>query len=225
MDADEQLLAATAHDPRAFGEFYARHERAVFRFFLPPRAGRGGRGRPELWLFGIARNVLRRSAERRRVESRARARLRMAPLVLEDDMVVFAPKTFAGVDPVALPKKRQVERLDLGRAPIRLVGYGVDPEHGNGDPVFLVEGYRQTATAPFRGLTPRQLLLNGDAAATRQGGICLADSGSPQLLAGTNLALALTSTVAPEVDACRGVIQAQRLDTPSERRFLGRYLP
>ena len=31
-------------------------------------------------------------------------------------------------------------------------------------------------------------LLDGDAAATRQGGLCLADSGSPQLLARTNLA-------------------------------------
>jgi hypothetical protein len=140
-------------------------------------------------------------------------------------VVLFAPRTFAGVAPVELPRERQLEHLDLRRAPVRLVGYGLDPEHGNGDPVFIVEGYRQTATAPFRGLTPRQLLLNGDAAATRQGGICEADSGSPQLLAGTNLALSLASTVAPEVDACRGVIQAQRLDTRSERRFLAHYLP
>jgi hypothetical protein len=33
MTSDEALLAATARDPRAFGEFYARHERAVFRYF------------------------------------------------------------------------------------------------------------------------------------------------------------------------------------------------
>ena len=118
MDADEQLLAATAHDPRAFGEFYARHERAVFRFFyryvqdaevaadlsaecfaaalLGAGRFRGGDPPAVAWLFGIARNVLRRSAERRRVESRARARLRMAPLVLEDEMLATLERIHAG---------------------------------------------------------------------------------------------------------------------------------
>src|SRR5262245_37862184 len=107
MDADEQLLAATANDPRAFGEFYVRHEHAVFRYFfrrvqdaevaadltaecfaaalLAADRFRPGDTPAVAWLFGIARNVLGRSAERRRVESRARARLRMGPLVLEDD--------------------------------------------------------------------------------------------------------------------------------------------
>ncbi len=137
----------------------------------------------------------------------------------------FEADTFKGVAPVALPKEHQLDRLPLKRNPIRLVGYGLDPEHGDGEPQFIVEGYRQTATAPFRRLTATQLLLDGDAATTRQGGLCLADSGSPQLLAGTNLALSLHSSGAAEVDACRGVIQEQRLDTRSERRFLARFLP
>jgi hypothetical protein len=142
-------------------------------------------------------------------------------------VVLFPPGTFAGVEPVELPKLHQLDRLDLNRKPIRLVGYGLDPEHGDADagPVFIGEGYRQTATAPFRRLTGRQLLLDGDAAATRQGGLCLADSGSPQLLPGTDLALSLHSENRPEVDACRGVLREQRLDTRSERRFLARYLP
>src|SRR4051794_38947712 len=118
MDADEQLLAATAQDPRAFGEFYARHERAVFRFFYRRvqdaevaadlsaecfaaallGAGRfsAGEAPAVAWLFGIARNVLRRSAERRRVESRARARLRMAPLVLEGETLAALERVHAG---------------------------------------------------------------------------------------------------------------------------------
>src|SRR4051794_29608530 len=118
MDADAQLLAATAHDPRAFGEFYARHERAVFRFFyrrvqdvevaadlsaecfaaalLGAERFRAGDPPAVAWLFGIARNVLRRSAERRRVESRARARLRMAPLVLEDETLAMLERVYAG---------------------------------------------------------------------------------------------------------------------------------
>jgi hypothetical protein len=140
-------------------------------------------------------------------------------------VALFPPGAFAGVEPVELPKKHQLDHLALKRDPLRLVGYGLDPEHGDGDALFMAEGYRQTATAPFRRLTGRQLLLDGDAAATRQGGLCLADSGSPQLLAGTNLALSLLSNLGPGVDVCRGEIQGQRLDKRSERRFLARYLP
>ena len=102
MPSDEDLLAATRRDPRAFGEFYARHERAVFRYFYR-RTGdvevaadlsaecfaaalivcerfRPGGAPAVAWLFGIARNILGRSAERRRVESRARAKLGMPAL-------------------------------------------------------------------------------------------------------------------------------------------------
>jgi hypothetical protein len=43
-----------------------------------------------------------------------------------------APNAFAGVEPVELPTARQLDHLDLGRAQVRLVAYGVDPEHGDG---------------------------------------------------------------------------------------------
>jgi RNA polymerase sigma factor (sigma-70 family) len=118
MRSDEQLLAATRRDPRAFGEFYARHERAVFRYFYR-RTGdaelaadlsaecfaaallSSGRFRPGgapavAWLFGIARNVLGRSFERRRVESRARAKLGMPPLILQDDTLAALERIHAG---------------------------------------------------------------------------------------------------------------------------------
>ena len=118
MRSDEELLAATRRDARAFGEFYARHERAVFRYFyrrtsdvelsadlsaecfaaaliVSPRFRPGGP--PAVaWLFGIARNVLGRSAERRRVESRARAKLKMPALVLEDDTIDALERIHAG---------------------------------------------------------------------------------------------------------------------------------
>jgi DNA-directed RNA polymerase specialized sigma24 family protein len=86
MRSDEDLLAATRRDPRAFGEFYARHERAVFRYFyrrthnvelaadlsaecfaaalLVSERFRPGVAPAVAWLFGIARNILGRSAER-----------------------------------------------------------------------------------------------------------------------------------------------------------------
>jgi RNA polymerase sigma factor (sigma-70 family) len=112
--SDETLLAG---GPQAFGEFYARHERAVFRFFyrrvldaevaadlsaecfaaalLGAERFRGD-GPPVAWLFGIARNVLRRSFEERQVESRARARLGMPPLVLEDETLAALDRIHAG---------------------------------------------------------------------------------------------------------------------------------
>jgi hypothetical protein len=131
-------------------------------------------------------------------------------------VIEFAEGTFAGVTPIALPRAGLLDRL-RGRRSFRLVGYGADPEFGDGPPVFVVEGYRQTATAPFHSLTHRQLRLDGDAAKTRRGSLCLGDSGSPQLVGDSNLAVSVFSSHA---DDCRGLLFSQRLDTRSERRFL-----
>jgi RNA polymerase sigma-70 factor, ECF subfamily len=107
--SDDDLLRWTPGDPDAFGAFYRRHEDAVLRYMVArvrdgelaadltaetfaaalisaPRF----RPRPEpatSWLFGIARNVLRSSLERSRVDDRARRRLGMPPLVLSDEDV------------------------------------------------------------------------------------------------------------------------------------------
>jgi hypothetical protein len=131
------------------------------------------------------------------------------------------PGTFAGVTPVVLPRARLLDRLRhrgalRGRS-FRLVGYGTDPERGEGAPVFVLEGYRQTATAPFLRLTRTRLHLQGDVRRTRRGGLCLGDSGSPQLLEGTNRAVSLLTT---HEETCSGRMEAQRLDTRSERAFL-----
>ena len=101
---DDALLTATRRDPEAFGAFYRRHERAMFAYFrrrvdrpelaadltaetfaaalLASRRYTPGGAPASAWLFGIARNVLRRSVERRRVEDRARRRLGMPKLEL-----------------------------------------------------------------------------------------------------------------------------------------------
>jgi RNA polymerase sigma-70 factor (ECF subfamily) len=106
---DGTLLARTAHEPAAFGAFYRRHERDVLRYFvgagsqaevaadltaetfaaaLLSREGyREELGEPRALLFGIARHVLARSNERRRVEARARRQLQMPALVLDDEAI------------------------------------------------------------------------------------------------------------------------------------------
>ena len=126
-----------------------------------------------------------------------------------DVAVVRFPKgSFAGVTPIELPEAKRLDRLH-GRRSFRLVGYGADPERGDGAPVFVIEGYRQTRTARLRALTHRQLELTS--------GLCFGDSGSPQLLGDTNVAVSLFSDPG---GACNGPFVSQRLDTRSELRFL-----
>jgi RNA polymerase sigma factor (sigma-70 family) len=107
LDAtDEALLLDLEHPREAFGVFYERYETAVLRFFsrrvgsadvcadltaetfaqaLASRARyRPEQGAPSAWLFGIAANVLKRSLRKKRVEDRARRRLGVEPLPLDD---------------------------------------------------------------------------------------------------------------------------------------------
>ena len=106
---DDELLRRTPTDPEAFGEFYARHEAAILGFMLrrtgepelaadltaetfaaalvSVRRYKPGPAPAAAWLYGIARNVLLRSAKRHRVEDRARRRLSMPPLPLTDELL------------------------------------------------------------------------------------------------------------------------------------------
>jgi len=102
---DSQLLAAADRDPSAFAELYRRHVPRVHawharrlewaaadltaetfaRAWIARRGFRDQRDGSALpWLLGIAHNVLRESARRERVESRARERLGL-PLHLADE--------------------------------------------------------------------------------------------------------------------------------------------
>ena len=106
-DSDERLLVAAAVDPGAFAEFYGRYERAMLAFFVhrirePELAAdltaevfaaalagvarfRPGGAPAAAWLFGIAQHKLAKSRRRGVVEDRARRRLGMPMLVLEDE--------------------------------------------------------------------------------------------------------------------------------------------
>jgi RNA polymerase sigma factor (sigma-70 family) len=107
--SDTQLLEATrARDADAFGEFYLHHRAVVLAFFgrrvrnselaadllgetfaaallvtLDPE--RELPREPIAWLLTIARNKLTDSARRGQVEQKARQRLAMEPLALDDD--------------------------------------------------------------------------------------------------------------------------------------------
>jgi RNA polymerase sigma factor (sigma-70 family) len=115
---DNELLASTRSQPSAFGVFYERHERAVFRYLyrrtgnaevaadlcaetfaaalLSSRRYRSGPQPAVAWLFGIARNVLGRSLERGRVENRARRRLGMPRVEIDDGTMATLDRLHAG---------------------------------------------------------------------------------------------------------------------------------
>lgn len=103
---DADLLAASAADPDAFADFYRRHAERILRYFAARTSNaeaaadlmaetfasafmssaryRQG-GEPAVaWLFAIAQRKLIDAYRRREVEARARARLALEPLVLED---------------------------------------------------------------------------------------------------------------------------------------------
>lgn len=127
-------------------------------------------------------------------------------------VVTFPAASFAGVEPIRVAKKGLLDRLRK-RQSLRLVGYGADPERGDGEPVYIIEGYRQTRTTTIAGLTSRQLKLKA--------GLCYGDSGSPQFVGKTNVVVSVFSDHGGE---CAGPFVSQRLDTRSERRFLAGFV-
>ena len=104
---DNQLLAAAPRNAGAFAEFYRRYEDLMLAFFLRrtgdpelaadltaevfagaleacPRYRPGG-APASAWLFAIAQHKLIDSLRRGVVEDRARRRLHMDPLALDDE--------------------------------------------------------------------------------------------------------------------------------------------
>lgn len=106
-ESDAELLAAARSEPEAFGRFYDRSESAIVGYFMrrttaPEVAADltaevfahalagAGRYRPEaptaaVWLFAIARNTLASSVRRGQVEARARRRIGVAPIELQEE--------------------------------------------------------------------------------------------------------------------------------------------
>jgi RNA polymerase sigma-70 factor (ECF subfamily) len=104
---DDELLRRTPRQPRAFDEFYVRHEALILAYFRRRtesadvaldlasetfvqalRSVRRYKPGPEpavAWLLGIARNTLLHSLRRGRVAARARARMGMPVVAVEDE--------------------------------------------------------------------------------------------------------------------------------------------
>jgi hypothetical protein len=130
-------------------------------------------------------------------------------------VLVFPKGTFDG-RPIELASPNLLDRLArkhrLDARSFTLVGYGADPDLSGAEPRFFARGFRAAAVAPFLALSPRQLRLRG-------GALCLGDSGSPQFLGDSDLAV---SQLSSDGEACDEIV-AQRLDDPADRGFLARF--
>ena len=145
---DEELLRAALTDAAAFAAFYRRHARPLAGYLLA-RTGdpevaadltaetfaaalaglhrfRPERGDAGAWLYGIARHQLGRWARRGRVDERARRRLGMERLSLDDaalerveEAASVAPDVTVWLDDLpgeqrAAVRARVIDELDYG---------------------------------------------------------------------------------------------------------------
>jgi hypothetical protein len=139
--------------------------------------------------------------------------------------IVTLAAPVAGITPVALPTAGLLDNL-AARGGLRgqdfvNVGYGADATR-TGPPALAYRGLREVSTSPFSTLDRLYLGLLMTEAATKKGGDCYGDSGSPKFIAGD------TSTIVAVVSwgdtPCRALSKNYRLDTPSARRFLSGFV-
>ncbi len=135
--------------------------------------------------------------------------------------------------PVVLPTAGLLDQLaaqgGLHNRDFTNVGYGATGfAFGGGMPqlVDFDQAVRRISTSPFQSLQPNVLLLQGNTNATGEGGTCTGDSGSASYLnvGGVDVAVAIVTLRSNVGARCVATDAKYRLDTPSARAFLGRFV-
>lgn len=140
--------------------------------------------------------------------------------------VIVFDEPVTGITPARLPGAGALEQLTRGSGPARfeIPGYGISGYADGGGRRSLdygSAGTRRLALEEFSSLSPGFLRLHS----LGTGDICVGDSGSPSLLAGTDLVLGLTAVEWSLAGSeCESGPWQQRLDTPGAREFLSQYV-
>lgn len=143
--------------------------------------------------------------------------------------VLILKKPVRGIAPVELPTEGLLDELKLAGA-IRderfvAVGYGADVDCSVHPCSLSFDWIRKFATESYSGLDPTFIGFQFNNTATGEGGSCFGDSGGANFLGDSNLSVGVTNWTAPaQGNSCGAYGTAQRLDTPSVRSFLGRYV-
>ncbi len=143
--------------------------------------------------------------------------------------VIVFDEPVTAITPARLPSADDLTRLvsGAGHPQFEIAGYGVSRYTGGPDGGgkrrmdFGSAGTRRLATEAFSSLSPGFLRLHS----TGPADICTGDSGSPSVLAGTDLVLGLTAVEQSlSGGECTSGPWEQRVDTPGARAFLSQYV-
>lgn len=133
----------------------------------------------------------------------------------------------AAASPVRLPAAGILDRLkadgELKFLTVDAVGYGVTPIwHEPGGVQFEFDPRRRTGQLTVTGLTRAYVLYNQNPNGIGTGaGVCYGDSGSPNLFAGTDVIISVTSGGNRN---CNANNYNTRVDTEDAREFLARFV-
>lgn len=142
--------------------------------------------------------------------------------------VIVFDQPVPGITPAQLPPGGFLDHLalDPDRARFEIPGYGISGYTGGPDgggrrhPDAGSGGTRTLVEAAYSSLSPGFLRLH----TTNGAQICTGDSGSPNILADTDLVVGVTA-VEQSLNGvqCESNPWAQRVDTPAARSFLSEY--
>lgn len=137
-----------------------------------------------------------------------------------DLAVVVFDTPVRGIFPARLPAAGSLSSLSSNQQ-FTPVGYGAyEVTNQPGGHRYLYDDVRGVATGTLNAINPAWLRISMNPA-TGNGGTCYGDSGGPNFLGNTDIVAATTITG----DAiCRSTNVTYRLDTPSARAFLGRFV-
>jgi Trypsin len=127
---------------------------------------------------------------------------------LHDLAVVKLAAPVAGVTAYRLPAAGSLDAKSVRGAQVVDVGYGYQ------DRSFVFDGVRRVAVSNVTNVGPTELR-----ASQTPGGVCFGDSGGPRLLGSTIVAVTSTGN-----KNCTGQSLSYRLDSPSARAFLSKFV-
>jgi hypothetical protein len=140
-----------------------------------------------------------------------------------DVAVVVLDQPVTGITPARLPTAGSLSGLNNG-ARFTSVGYGaqsVTIDHG---PTFHYADVRYVASGGLNAVNKSWLRISMNPA-RGDGGTCYGDSGGPNFLgAGSTETNIVAATTITGDTMCRATNVDYRMDTPSARAFLGRYM-
>ncbi len=147
---------------------------------------------------------------------------------MNDLAVVVLNEPVPGIVPATLPTAGFLDELGpqaLHDQAFTAVGFGVvEPDPGNGPPIYLGAGLRRFSNPNYRSLSDSLLRLSQNPA-NGDGGSCFGDSGGPNFFgAGDNETTMIAGVTAFGDRVCRSLCLTIRLDTPAARDFLGQFV-